>query len=56
MAGVYPSAVELVAAGKVHPQKLVSHRYSFEQAVEAFETVRNGGPGVLKVLIEGVKD
>lgn len=55
VAGVYPSAVDLVASGKVKPQKLVSHRYKFEQAVEAFETVRKGGPGVLKVIIEGVQ-
>lgn len=48
--------MELVASGKVHPQKLVSHRYTFDQAVEAFETVKNGGPGVLKVLIAGVSD
>lgn len=54
--GVYPAAIDLVARGKVHPQKLVSHRFPFEQAEEAFETVRQGGDGVLKVLIQGVED
>lgn len=54
-AGVYPAAVELVASGKVDPKKLITHRYKFEQAEEAFETVRKGGEGVLKVMIEGVQ-
>lgn len=52
--GVYQMAVELVASGKVQPKKLITHRYKFEQAEEAFETVRKGGEGVLKVMIEGV--
>ena len=55
-AGVYPTAVDLVASGKVQPKKLITHRYKFEQAEEAFETVRKGGEGVLKVMIEGVRD
>ena len=54
-AGVYPAAVDLVASGKVQVKKLVTHRYSFEQAEEAFETVRKGGEGVVKVMIRGVE-
>lgn len=54
-AGVYPRAVELVANGKVQPKKLITHRYKFEEAEAAFETVRKGGEGVLKVMIEGVQ-
>lgn len=54
--GCYERAVELVASGKVQPKKLVTHRYRFEEAVEAFETVKKGGEGVLKVVIEGVRD
>ncbi|PWY94524.1 GroES-like protein [Aspergillus sclerotioniger CBS 115572] len=53
-AGVYPSAIDLVASGKVQPQKIVSHRYKFEQAEEAFEKVKRGGEDVLKVIIEGI--
>jgi D-xylulose reductase len=48
--------VDLVASGKVDPGKLITHRYDFEQAGEAFETVRKGGEEVLKVIISGVKD
>lgn len=54
-ARVYPQAVELVASGKVKPQKLITHRYKFEEAEQAFETVRKGGEDVLKVMIEGVQ-
>lgn len=54
-AGVYPQAIDLVASGKVQPQKLITHRFKFEQAEEAFETVRRGGEDVLKVMIEGVQ-
>lgn len=54
--GCYTTAVDLVASGKVTPQKLITHRYKFEQAEEAFEVVRKGGEGVLKVIIEGVRD
>lgn len=48
--------MDLVASGKVDPRKLITHRYDFEQAGEAFETVRKGGEDVLKVIIGGVKD
>ena len=53
-AGVYETAVKLVATGKVQPKQLITHRFKFEQAEEAFETVRKGGEDVLKVMIEGV--
>lgn len=55
-AGVYPAAVDLVASGKIDPKILITHRFPFEKAEDAFETVRKGGEGVLKVMIEGVQD
>jgi len=54
-AGVYPTAVDLVASGKIDPKVLITHRFPFEQAEEAFETVRKGGEDVLKVIIQGVQ-
>lgn len=54
-AGDFPAAVNLVASGSVEPKKLITHRFPFEQAEEAFETVRRGGEDVLKVIIEGVR-
>jgi D-xylulose reductase len=54
-AGVYPAAIDLVASGRVKPQKLVTHRFKFEKSEEAFEKVRKGGEDVLKVIIQGVE-
>lgn len=53
-AGVYPMAVDLVSSGKVVPSKLITHRFKFEDAEQAFETVKAGGESTLKVLIGGV--
>lgn len=55
-AGCYPEAVNLVASGKVDPRRLITHRFKFEQALEAFETVRQAEGDTLKVIIEGVQE
>ncbi|KAK2589828.1 hypothetical protein QQS21_012487 [Conoideocrella luteorostrata] len=52
--GCYPRAVELIASGKIQPQKLITHRFRFEQAEEAFELVRRAQEDTLKVIIKGV--
>ncbi|OJA13789.1 hypothetical protein AZE42_00520 [Rhizopogon vesiculosus] len=56
-AGDYPLAIALAASGKVDVKPLVSHRFPFNQAREAFETTRNGkspdGKGVIKAIISG---
>lgn len=46
--------MNLVASGKVLPRKLITHRYKFEEALEAFEVVRQAKENTLKVVIEGV--
>ncbi|KAG1828457.1 chaperonin 10-like protein [Suillus variegatus] len=55
--GDYSLAIALVASGKVDVKSLVSHRFPFTQACEAFEITRNGkspdGKGVIKVMISG---
>lgn len=53
--GCYPQAVDLIASGKVQPSKLITHRFKFEQAEEAFELVRQAQENTLKVIIEGVQ-
>lgn len=53
--GCYPTAVDLVASGKVDPSKLITHRFAFDESEAAFEVVKKGGEDVLKVLISGVK-
>ncbi|KAI1141449.1 GroES-like protein [Hypoxylon sp. FL0543] len=52
--GCYPTAVDLLASGKVKPLALITHRLQFEQALDAFELVKRGGEDTLKVMIEGV--
>lgn len=54
--GVYPTAVELVATGKVDVKRLITNRFKFEDALKAFELVKEGRTDVIKVIIEGVKD
>lgn len=56
-AGTYRTAIDLVASGKLPISKIVSHRYSFEDAIKAFEATANGvgedGKSVIKVQISG---
>jgi D-xylulose reductase len=54
-AGCYPAAVDLVASGKIDVKRLVTDRFEFEQAEEAFELVKAAKPDVFKVVIAGVK-
>ncbi|KAK5116032.1 hypothetical protein LTR62_000488 [Meristemomyces frigidus] len=53
--GCYPAAVDLVASGKIDVNRLITNRFKFEQAEEAFELVKAGRSDVLKVIIEGVQ-
>jgi D-xylulose reductase len=53
-AGCYPAAIELISSGKVEVKKLITNRYNFEQAEQAFELVRQGRDDVFKVMIAGV--
>jgi D-xylulose reductase len=52
--GCYPAAVDLVASGKVNPRSLITHRFKFEDALEAFELVKKAQEDTLKVVIQGV--
>lgn len=48
----FTEAVRLIAAGRILTAPLVSHRYPLERAAEAFETARQGGADVMKVLVQ----
>ncbi|KAL4987927.1 hypothetical protein BDW68DRAFT_197125 [Aspergillus falconensis] len=54
--GCYPVAVDLIASGKIDVKKLITNRFRFEQAEEAFELVRQGRESVIKVIIQGYQD
>ncbi|GJN73656.1 hypothetical protein PLICBS_007738 [Purpureocillium lilacinum] len=52
-AGVTPMLINQVAAGKLRPVDLVTHRFKLEEGEEAYRTFsRAGETGALKVLIE----
>ncbi|KAG8825714.1 hypothetical protein FRC17_008558 [Serendipita sp. 399] len=55
--GDYALAIALAAQGKIDLKPLVTHRFKFDEAKEAFETTRNGksadGAGVIKAIISG---
>ncbi|KAG8852393.1 hypothetical protein FRB96_008739 [Tulasnella sp. 330] len=55
--GDYELAIALVAQGKIDLKPLVTHRYKFDEAVEAFEAMKAGkgkdGNGVIKAMIDG---
>ncbi|KAL6309655.1 xylitol dehydrogenase [Sparassis latifolia] len=55
--GDYPLALALVSQGKIDLKPLVTHRYPFTAAIEAFETTKAGksadGKGVIKAIISG---
>lgn len=52
--GCYPMAVHLISSGKIDVKRLITNRYAFEQAEEAFELVRQGKESVIKVMVAGV--
>ncbi|KAF3985371.1 hypothetical protein FT663_01870 [Candidozyma haemuli var. vulneris] len=54
--GCYPTAVDLVASGKIDVKRLVTNRFKFEEAEKAFDLVKEGRTDVIKVMIEGVTD
>jgi L-iditol 2-dehydrogenase len=47
----YPTALELVASGKVNVRPLVTHHFSFNDSQKAFETAEVGKDGAIKVII-----
>ncbi|KAG8988183.1 hypothetical protein FRB90_002893 [Tulasnella sp. 427] len=55
--GDYELAIALVAQDKINLKPLVTHRFSFDDAKQAFETTKAGksadGKGVIKAIIEG---
>lgn len=53
--GCYPAAVDLIASGKIDVKRLVTDRFTFDEAEEAFKLVKAGKPEVFKVMIEGVQ-
>ncbi|KAL4886123.1 hypothetical protein BJY04DRAFT_229287 [Aspergillus karnatakaensis] len=54
--GCYPVAVDLIASGKIDVKRLITDRFVFEKAEDAFELVKQGKESVIKVVIQGYQD
>ncbi|GAM35111.1 hypothetical protein TCE0_015r03163 [Talaromyces pinophilus] len=54
LTGCYPAAIDLISSGRIQAKKLITNRFKFEQAEEAFELVKAGRHDVFKVMIAGV--
>lgn len=48
---VHPQAIAMISEGKIPTEGLVSHKFSLKETLLAFETVKKGGEGVIKVQI-----
>ncbi|OJJ02063.1 hypothetical protein ASPVEDRAFT_83583 [Aspergillus versicolor CBS 583.65] len=53
--GCYPGAIDLISKGQIDVKPLITNRYAFEEAEEAFELVKQGRQDVFKVMISGVE-
>ncbi|CEP64954.1 D-xylulose reductase XYL2 LALA0_S15e01134g [Lachancea lanzarotensis] len=51
--GDYRDAVQLISKGDVNVKPLVTHRYKFKDAVEAYEFNAKSGSDVIKTIIDG---
>lgn len=48
----YPAAISLIAAGRIRPEPLISHRFPLEDADFAMRTAAGRGSGVMKVMLK----
>lgn len=48
----YEQAIELVAAGKLHLETMITHRYAFDDYLQAYHAIEESGGNYLKVMIE----
>jgi len=51
-ANCYPTAIAMVASGKVDVKPLITHRFKLEETLKAFETAKTGAGGAIKVMIK----
>ena len=45
----YPTALEMVASGSVNVKPLITHTYTLEETLQAFERAKTGEGGAIKV-------
>lgn len=49
--GKYVTALDLAARGIIDPERLITHTFPFEKAIEAFEVARDKPGGTIKVAV-----
>jgi L-iditol 2-dehydrogenase len=49
--GNYPTALALIASGRVNVKPLISHHFKMEESAEAFDTAEKGKGNAIKVII-----
>ena len=47
----YERAMELVAGGQLHLDKMITHRFPFQEYLDAYETIEQAKGNVMKVMI-----
>ncbi|CAG2177286.1 unnamed protein product [Oppiella nova] len=48
----YELAIQLISSGKLNVKPLITHKFKIQEAIEAFNLLRSGAEGVVKVLIQ----
>ena len=48
----YETAIDLITAGKMHLDHLVTHRFNFDEYLAAYQTIEKSNGEYMKVLIE----
>lgn len=48
----YETAIELVQQGKMHLDELITHRFEFDDYLDAYHTIENSGGDYMKVMLE----
>ena len=52
-ANCYPAALSLIASGRIDVKPLITHRYTINEAVQAFEMAESGQ--AIKVMVNHLK-
>ncbi len=47
----YPTALDMVASGKVNVKPLITHTYKLEETIQAFQRSKTGEGGAIKVCV-----
>ena len=50
--GDFPRAIGLIGSGRLHPDKIITHRVSLDEAPAAFADLAAKKPGMVKIVVE----